>query len=75
MKPVQRHPLRMAIATLLLTHAGLHAQTLPAPPASPAPQVSFEYDAEGNLRGTLQQVPGANLVTRHEHDRLQRRVF
>lgn len=64
----------MAIATLLLTHAGLHAQTLPAPPASPAPQVSFEYDAEGNLRGTLQQVPGANLVTRHEHDRLQRRV-
>lgn len=61
-------------AAPLLVHAGLQAQTLPAPPVSPAPQVSFEYDAEGNLRGVLQQVPGASLVTRHEHDRLQRRV-
>jgi RHS repeat-associated protein len=72
----------LASATLVLLGAaagGAHeagAQTLPAPPASPAPVVALEYDALGNpTRQTLAPgVAGLNHATTHQYDRLSRRT-
>lgn len=33
---------------------GAQAQSLPAPPVSPAPVVNYEYDANGNPTKTIQ---------------------
>lgn len=48
------------------------AQTLPAPPVSPAPVVNYEYDAQGNPTRTIQAPGGLNLTTTNSYDKLQR---
>ena len=48
------------------------AQTLPAPPVSPAPVTKYEYDAQGNPTKTIQAPGTLNLSTRATYDRLSR---
>ena len=57
----------------LAPHAS--AQGLPAPPASPAPVVSYEYDAQSN-QTKIRLAPGVsgyNFVTQSSYDSLNRR--
>lgn len=52
-----------------------HAQTMPAtPPASPAPVVNYEYDAEGNMTKKVQApgVTGFGFTTTGTYDSLNR---
>ena len=72
---MRAHALR---PTLLLTaalfSAALQAQSLPAPPVSPAPVTNYEYDAQGNPTKTIQApgVAGFNFATSASYDRLER---
>lgn len=62
-----------ALFAALLTHAA-QAQTLPAPPVSPAPMTTYEYDAQGN-RTKVTKAPGVsglNLQTTATYDPLYR---
>ena len=45
-------------------------QTLPAPPASPVPVASYDYDAQGNLTRTVQApgVAGCGFATLAGYD-------
>lgn len=59
--------------SVLAPHAS--AQGLPAPPASPAPVVSYEYDAQSN-QTKIRLAPGVsgyNFVTQSSYDSLNRR--
>jgi RHS repeat-associated protein len=49
--------------------------SLPPPPLSPAPVVSYEYDAQGNATKTVQApgVTGFNFATNSSYDALSRR--
>jgi len=75
-----RHPPAFArAACLLLVSTGSLAQTLPPPPISPAPQVNYEYDAQGNptklvLAPRATPGPGLNLSSQQSYDALGRRV-
>lgn len=53
---------------------GAQAQSLPAPPVSPAPVVNYEYDANGNPTKTIQApgVAGFGLATTNTYDALNR---
>ena len=53
---------------------GAQAQSLPAPPVSPAPVVNYEYDANGNPTKTIQApgVAGFNFATTNTYDALNR---
>ena len=67
-------PLQIAAAAAIYTSvlASAQAQSLPAPPISPAPVVNYEYDAQGNPTKTV-QAPGAlNLATQASYDALSR---
>ena len=69
-----RYTALSALAALTLADAPpVHAQ-LPAPPASPAPVVNLEYDAQGNPTRSIRApgVAGLGLSTSHSYDRLQR---
>ena len=65
---------RLAWLSSLLsaTLASAIVQTLPAPPASPAPVVNYEYDAQGNPTKTIQapNVAGFDIITTHTYDTL-----
>jgi RHS repeat-associated protein len=62
----------LTLATLLSFGAG--AQTLPAPPVSPAPVINYEYDANGNATKVVQApgVAGFNFATSTSYDKLNR---
>jgi RHS repeat-associated protein len=67
-----------ALSAAALINAALisvvQAQTLPAPPVSPAPVVNYEYDAQGNPTKTVQApgVAGFNFATSTSYDALER---
>ena len=73
----QRSPLGCIAAALLNVFSaafGLASvQAQPAPPASPAPVVTLEYDAQGNPRRTIIAPAVADIITSHDYDRLNRR--
>jgi RHS repeat-associated protein len=67
--------LRQAIAAVIGVAAlNVTAQTLPAPPVSPAPVTNYEYDAQGNPTRVIQApgVAGFNFNTSTSYDRLER---
>lgn len=66
---------RYASLAGLLVASTAHAQTMPAtPPASPAPVVNYEYDAEGSVTKTVQApgVTGFGFTTTGSYDSLNR---
>jgi RHS repeat-associated protein len=70
-------PLHMALASAALTTVTAlpaAAQTLPAPPTSPAPVINYEYDANGNPTRTIAApgVAGFNFATTNSFDTLNR---
>jgi RHS repeat-associated protein len=64
------------LTAALITSACLaaQAQTLPAPPVSPAPVTNYEYDAQGNPTKVIQApgVAGFGFSTATSYDRLER---
>jgi RHS repeat-associated protein len=65
--------LALTLACLLQALLPVQAQTPPPPPASLAPVVKLEYDAQGNLKKTVLAPEVLNLGTAHDYDRLHRR--
>ena len=68
-------PVSLALAALTINFglgAPATAQTLPAPPASPAPVVTYEYDAVGNPTKVIQAPGTLNLGTSATYDSLRR---
>ncbi|MFT3663494.1 RHS repeat domain-containing protein [Piscinibacter sp.] len=65
---------RIAVALAAGWALGVHAQTPPAPPVSPAPVTNYEYDANGNPTKTIQApgVAGYNFATTNTYDSLNR---
>ena len=63
---------RLAWLSGLLSATLASAQTLPAPPVSPAPVVNYEYDAQGNPTKTIQApgMSGFDIITTHTYDTL-----
>lgn len=63
----------VAAALAALASMAVQAQ-LPPPPASPAPVVNYEYDAQGNPTRMIQApgVPGLDLKTVNTYDSLSR---
>jgi len=63
-----------AVLACAVVLASAEAQTLPAPPTSPAPVVNYEYDAEGNPTKMIQApgVTGFNFATQSTYDALNR---
>ena len=75
MSSINARPKRAhAITIALLAAASIPAlaQTLPAPPASPTPVTTLEYDPNGNSTRTTQ---GPGQVTVHGYDILNRRAM
>ena len=70
----QQHAPLSAVAALLWVAGLSHAQTLPAPPVSPAPVVNYEYDAQGNPTRKVQAfgVSGFGFASRNSYDALNR---
>ena len=68
------HATRHLLGVALLASGLAQAQTLPAPPTSPAPVVNYEYDAQGNPTKTVQApgVAGFNFTTQASYDTLSR---
>ena len=68
-----RCTLRLVALTVAATALAAQAQTLPAPPVSPAPVVNYEYDAQGNPTKTIQAPGVLNFNTLSTYDKLDRR--
>ncbi|MCE4538546.1 hypothetical protein LXT12_14940 [Pelomonas sp. P7] len=68
-----RRPILMAFTAWAASAAAI-AQTLPAPPASPAPVAKYEYDAEGNPTKTTLAPATKALATQQGYDALGRRT-
>ena len=69
-------PHRTSRATCLVLFffmANTHGETLPPPPASPAPVLQLEYDAQGNAKRSILGPGNSNFNTSHDYDRLHRR--
>jgi RHS repeat-associated protein len=71
-RPLLRQASAALVGAALVTLA--QAQSLPAPPVSPAPVVNYEYDAQGNPTKVIQApgVAGFNFNTSTSYDRLER---
>lgn len=69
---MKSHWIALSASALLALNAV--AQTLPAPPVSPAPVVNYEYDANGNLTKTIAApgVAGFAFPTTNTYDALNR---
>jgi RHS repeat-associated protein len=69
-----RHKHIIASTALLVFGLQTQAQTLPAPPVSPAPVTNYEYDANGNPTKVIQApgVSGFNFATTNTYDALNR---
>ena len=63
----------LPLMMLGLTIPTLAGAQLQPPPASPVPVVKLEYDAQGNLRRSIQAPSAADFTTSQEYDRLHRR--
>jgi RHS repeat-associated protein len=71
----KHHPHLIATAAWLALASsphGLVAQTLPTPPVSPTPVVSYEYDAVGNPTKTVVAPSALGLTTSTTYDSLYR---
>ena len=73
MGTIGHHRRRAAVAliAILLSTAPL-AQSLPPSPISPAPVVSYEYDAQGYRTRSVQAPGSLDLATRNTYDALNR---